>query len=314
MSKLGNNVFLGVDGGGTKTQAVLVDAQGKVIAKGQANGSNPAIFGIEKSLDNIYISAQIALKNFPDAVDIPACLAIAGVNTRREARDFLKAAFLHLDLSKIISKNSIVVNDTQAALRAGTNDKNAIVLIAGTGSNCFGVCKNGQSAKSGGRDFILSDEGSGYAVGLSILKAVTKMSDGRVNQSVLKDLLFSHLKIKTIDDLTEIVNKKPWNKTDIAEVAPLAEVAAGKGDRLASAIIKTAAYELGLMIKAVVNELGLKDRDYTIVETGSVFKIQKILNKNLENDIRKFSPLAKFVKPQVDSAVGAALLAKELKG
>src|SRR3989344_3403958 len=211
MRGLKKDVFLGVDGGGTKTQAVLVDAQGKVIAKGQASGSNPAIFGIGKSLDNIYLSAQIALKNFSDAVDIPACLAIAGVNTEKEAKIFLDAVLSHPTLSKIISKNSIVVNDTQAALRAGTNDKNAVVLIAGTGSNCFGTNEIGQSAKSGGRDFILSDEGSGYAIGLSALKAVTKMSDGRASMSVLKDLLFSHLKINSIDQLTEIVNSKPWN-------------------------------------------------------------------------------------------------------
>src|SRR3990167_6594798 len=116
MRDLKKDVFLGVDGGGTKTQAVLVDAQGKVIAKGQAKGSNPAVFGIKKSLDNIAVAIQKTLKNFPDTAEIPACLAIAGVNTEREAADFKKAVLSHTTLAKIISKNSIVVNDTQAAL------------------------------------------------------------------------------------------------------------------------------------------------------------------------------------------------------
>lgn len=311
MAGLKKNIYLGVDGGGTKTQAALIDLDGKVLANGEAGGSNPAVFGIKKSLDNIIIAIQKILKNFPDTADIPACLAIAGVNTKKEAENFRKAALAHSQLSKIISKNSIVVNDTQAALRAGTNDKNAIVLIAGTGSNCFGVNESGQIAKSGGRDFILSDEGSGYAIGLSVLKAVTKMSDGRASMSVLKDLLFSHLKINSIDQLTEIVNSKPWNKTDIANVAPLAEKAAQKGDRLASEIIKTAAGELGMLIKAVAEKLDLKNKDYTIVTTGSVFNIQKILDENLKNDVLKFSPHAIFAKPKVESAVGAALLAKE---
>ena len=306
------NIYLGVDGGGTKTEAVLIDEDGKVIGQGQAGGSNPAVFGVKKSLDNIATAIQKTLKNFPDTADIPTCLAIAGVNTKKEADNFSKAAFLHPSLSKIISKNSIVVNDTQAALRAGTNDKNAVVLIAGTGSNCFGKNENGQSAKSGGRDFILSDEGSGYAIGLSVLKAVTKMSDGRASMSVLKDLLFSHLKINSIDQLTEIVNSKPWNKTDIANVAPLAEKAAKKGDKLASEIIKTAAMELALMIEAVAEKLDLKNKEYTIVTTGSVFNIQKIIDENLKKDVLKFSPHAVFVKPKVDSATGAALLAKEL--
>ena len=314
MAILRKNIYLGVDGGGTKTEAVLIDDKGQIVGQGQAGGSNPAVFGIKKSLDNIATAIKKTIKNFPGTAGIPACLAIAGVNTKKEAENFRKAALAHSKLSKIISKNSIVVNDTQAALRAGTNEKNAIVLIAGTGSNCFGVNESGQIAKSGGRDFILSDEGSGYAIGLSVLKGVTKMSDGRASMSVLKDLLFSQLKINSIDQLTEIVNSKPWNKTDIANVAPLAEKAVQKGDRLASEIIKTAAGELGMLIKAVAEKLDLKNKEYTIVTTGSVFNIQKILDENLKKDVLKFSPYAVFVKPKVDSATGAALLAKELKG
>lgn len=305
--------YLGVDGGGTKTAAVLIDFYGKVLAKGEAGGSNPAIFGIEKSLDEIRRVVERTLENQGSNSGIPACLAIAGINTQWEAEDFKKAVFKHSKLSKLISKDSIIVNDTQAALRAGTNDKNAVVLIAGTGSNCFGVNERGQSAKSGGRDFILSDEGSGYTIGLSVLKAVTKISDGRANKSVLKDLLFSRLKIRSIDELTEIVNKKPWNKTDIAKIAPLAEETAKKGDQLASEIIKAAAFELALMVKAVAEKLDLKNKEYTVVTAGSVFNIQKILCENLKKSVLKFSPRAIFVRPQVDSAQGAALLAKEYK-
>ena len=307
------NIYLGVDGGGTKTEAVLIDWDGKVLAKGDAGGSNPAIFGIKKSLDNIVIAIQKTLKNFPDTADIPTCLAIAGVNTEKEAANFLTAALFHSALSKIISKNSIAVNDTQAALRAGTNDKNAVVLIAGTGSNCFGINESGQSAKSGGRDFILSDEGSGYAIGLSVLKTVTKMSDGRESQSVLKDLLFSHLKINSIDQLTEIVNSKPWNKTDIANVAPQAEKATKRGDRLASEIIKTAAGELVLLIKAVAEKLDLKNKEYTIVTTGSVFNIAE-MTRLVKEKVLEFNPKVEVVKPKISSAYGAALLAKEARG
>ena len=310
MANLRKNIFLGVDGGGTKTQAVLVDSQGKVIAKGQASGSNPAIFGIGKSLDNIYLSAQIALKNFPDAVDIPTCLAIAGVNTEKEAKIFLDAVLSHPTLSKIISKNSIVVNDTQAALRAGTNDNNAIVVIAGTGSNCFGINDKGKTEKSGGRDFILSDEGRAYAIGLSTLKTVTKASDGRTKDTILKNLLFDYLKINSIDGLTEIVNKRPWNKTDIAKVAPLVEEAAKRGDRQASEIIKTAAMELALMIKAVAEKLDLKNKEYTIVTTGSVFNIAE-MKRLVREKVLEFNPGVEIIQPKISSAYGAALLAKE---
>ena len=305
------NIYLGVDGGGTKTEAVLIDGDGKVIGQGQAGGSNPAVFGVKKSLDNIATAIQKTLKNFPDTADIPTCLAIAGVNTKKEADNFSKAAFLHPSLSKIISKNSIVVNDTQAALRAGTNDKNAVVLIAGTGSNCFGKNENGQSAKSGGRDFILSDEGSGYAIGLSALKAVTKMSDGRASMSVLKDLLFSHLKINSIDQLTEIVNSKPWNKTDIANIAPVVDFAFGKGDKKPKEIIEKAVEDLFDMIFAVSKKLDFLNRKFTLVLTGSVFNLGEI-TRLVEEKVLEMNPKIEIVKPTISSAYGAALLAKEL--
>lgn len=304
------NIYLGVDGGGTKTEAVLIDEGGKILGQGEAKGSNPAVFGIKKSLEQIYESIKKVLKDYQSTSEIPTCLAIAGLNTESEARTFKKAAHSRPKLSKIISKNTIVVNDTQAALRAGTSDKNAIVLIAGTGSNCFGKNQKGQSVKSGGRDFILSDEGSAYAIGLSILKTVTKISDGREAESILKDLLFSKLKIRTIDQMTEIVNKNPWNKTDIAKIAPLAEEAAKKGDAIGSAIIESAASELALMVRAVCKNLEFTDRKFTLVLTGSVFNIAE-MKRLVKEKVLEFNPKAEIVQPKISSAWGAALLAKE---
>lgn len=304
--------FIGVDGGGTKTQAVVIDEKGKEIAKGVSGGSNPSVVGINESVKNIDDALKQALLG-KKLTNVPAVFAIAGINTE-EGKNNLKGAISATpSISCVISKNFEVVNDALAALRAGTADKNAIVVIAGTGSSCVGGNENGKHAKSGGMDYILSDEGSGYFIGLSVLKAVTKSSDGREAKTKLVDMLFKKLKIKSIEELDLLVYKKPWNKTDIASVAPLAEIATEIGDPKAKQIIETASRELGQMIKAVVKKLELVHKPYTIVTTGSVFKIQKILCENLERDILKFSPEAKFTKPQVDSATGAAYLAKEGK-
>ncbi len=65
------------------------------------------------------------------------------------------------------------------------------------------------------------------------------------------------------------------------------------------------------MIKAVINRLGFQNKKYTLVKTGSVFKIHKILGKRLESDVLKFSPKVTFVDQKVDSATGAAYFASE---
>ena len=301
--------YIGVDGGGTKTQAVLIDANRKIIRRAFSGGSNPSVFGIKTSIERIYDAVyKVTLGKLSD---VPACLAIAGLNSQEDKKNFYNNLFKNKKLSKILAKSSIVVNDTVAALRSATVDKNAIVLISGTGSNCWGRNEKGEEAKAGGLDYILSDEGSGYAIGLSILKSVVWALDGRGPKTILVDLLFKKLNVKNLDTLSNLIYKKPWNKTDIASIAPLAGKAAFLKDDVAEKIIFNAASDLGLMIKTVAKRLGLQNKKYMIVRTGSVFKIQKILCECLEKDILKFSPKAVFTKQKVNSATGAAFLALE---
>src|SRR4030042_5635560 len=304
-----HNYYIGVDGGGTKTQAVLIDANRKIIRRAFAGRSKPSVFEIKTSIQRIY---EVIYKVTLDKLsDMPTCLAIAGLNSQEDKKNFYNNLFKNKKLSKILAKSSIVVNDTVAALRSATVDKNAIVLISGTGSNCWGRNEKGEEAKAGGLDYILSDEGSGYAIGLSILKSVVGAQDGRGPKTVLVDLLFKKLNIKSLDNLNNLVYKKPWNKTDIAKIAPLAGKAVLLKDDVAKKIIFKAACDLSLMIKAVARRLNLQDKKYIIVTAGSVFKIQKILCECLEKDILKFSPKAVFVDQKVDSATGADYLAKE---
>ena len=239
-----------------------------------------------------------------------SCLALAGVDIKSNNQDWEQTIKKHPFLSKVLNR-PLVINDTFAALRSGTPDKNTIVIIAGTGSNCYGRNEKGQEARSGGADHILGDEGSGYDIGLKILKSVVQDLDGRGPKTALTKLLFNKFKINSLESLCLLVYKKPWNKTDIAKIAPLAEKAAEKGDIIAKKIIEQAAGDLGLMIKAVALKLNLKGKPYTIITSGSVFKIQKILYDHLEKDIAKFSPQAKFTKPSIDSATAAAYLALE---
>ncbi len=302
--------FLGVDGGSTKTEAVIINENKKEVGRGLSAGSNADIFGLTESVDRVYAAIEQACHGEHIKFQ-KACLAIAGIDTKKDKSVWEHAIKNHSGLSSHLPKKPRVVNDSVAALRSGTTAKNAVVIIAGTGSNCHGRNEKGEEAKSGGMDYILSDEGSGYNIGLRILKRVTQSIDGRSQQTLLKDLLFKKLNISSLSKLASEVYEKPWNKTDIASIAPLAEKAAERSDKVAKEIIARAAHDLGVMIKAVATKLKLKNKEFTIVTAGSVFNIQKILKSHLRKDTKSFSPKAKFVKPKIDSATGAALLAME---
>jgi len=310
---LSPKLFIGVDGGATKTEAVLIDENKKEIGRGLAAGSNADIFGVSESVNRVYAAIKQACGGTNPTIS-NCCLAIAGIDTKKDNTIWEHTVSHNLSLSKLLNKEPNIVNDSLAALRSGTTAKNAVVIIAGTGSNCFGRNEQGEEAKSGGVDYILSDEGSGYNIGLRILKRVTQSIDGRNDDTLLKDLLFQKLNINSLPKLVSQVYEKPWNKADIAQIAPLAEKAAEKEDKVAKEILERAALDLGIMIKAVATKLELKNMQYEIVTAGSVFKIKTHLMNNLEKDIKEFSPKAKFVRPQVDSATAAAYLALEKSG
>lgn len=305
-------IYLGVDGGATKTEAAVIDEERKELGRGLAAGSNPDVFGLSESVNRIHAAIEQACAG--EHLNISkSCLAIAGIDTNVSKKVFKHALKSHPVINQFISNKPFIVNDSFAALRSGTIEENALVIISGTGSNCLGRNSSGQTAKSGGVDYILSDEGSGYDIGLKILRKVTQSIDGRGPETKLKELLFKKINVNSLEALVSQVYEKPWNKADIARISTLADEAAQKGDKVAKEIIALAAHDLGVMIKAVIKKLNLRNKKFTIVTAGSVFSACDLLMKHLKKDVFKFASKAKFVRPKIDSATAAAYLAMENK-
>ena len=136
--------------------------------------------GMTKTIENLEeaiqtATAELAMK---PAVFEKSVFGLAGCNFESD-RLLLDEALRKSSLSTVLGGGFEIMNDSRVALRAGTKDGVGVVLIAGTGSNCYGLNSDGQSAKSGGVDYILSDEGGGYDIGLRSLKAVARDLDSR---------------------------------------------------------------------------------------------------------------------------------------
>jgi len=301
--------YLGVDGGASKTSAVLTDKNGEEISEGFSEGSNFESSGFNKSLVNLKEAVQEATKD-SDLAKIKSCFALAGVNIEANKKDWEKLIQKDPFLSQLAKPK--IVNDTKAALRSATEDKNAIVVICGTGSNCWGHNREGKEASSGGLGHILSDEGSGYSIGLAALHAITKALDGRGGKTVMTSLLFDKYGLKSKDDLVSLVyGKNNWTKKEVAQVVETVKSAAEKGDRTAGEILEDSAGELALMVKTVSQKLEIRDKKYLLAMSGSVFKIKKLFADKFARKVRQFSPLAEFENPKMSTAEAAAILARE---
>lgn len=304
-----NELYLGVDGGGTNTRALLIDKDKNILGKGQSQGSNKNVAGFDIAFANFKNAVLDAVSSYENII---AKFALAGIDTESDRARWQSAFEADPALSGKFLKASFV-NDIVAAVRSGTNDKNAIALISGTGSSCWGHNEHQGVAKSGGVSHILSDEGSAYFIGDKVLRAIIRSIDGRNETTELTKLFFREFSVNSLEEIVDLVYKKPWDKTDIAKVAPLVEEAALNQDKAALAIIDAATNELVAMVKAVATKLEIIDLPYHVVLVGSVLDNLKTVSANLQHCVKEFSPEVKFTKPQIDSTTAAAYLALEDK-
>ena len=157
--------LLGVDGGGSKTTVQIADIDGRVISQSVSGSSNYKSVGINRAIENLnkaIFNAAGSLKVSEDVYFISSCFGFAGNDTGEDSETYRKIVFNDKLNSYLNPKGAIICNDTRIGLESGSENKNKIILIAGTGSNCFGINEDGKEAGASGWDFILADEGSGY--------------------------------------------------------------------------------------------------------------------------------------------------------
>src|SRR6266852_2797214 len=178
--------FLGVDGGASKTAALVTNDAGKTLGDGVAGPSNHLRVGIETAARNIERAVNKALVNADVASReiVWAYCGIAGADHpahRQEIVDSLNIFFPR--------GNFTVDNDARIALTGAIGFGAGVVVIAGTGSVAFGRNESGEEARAGGWGPTLGDEGSGYAIAREGLAAVVRAADGRGPSTIMTELL-----------------------------------------------------------------------------------------------------------------------------
>jgi N-acetylglucosamine kinase-like BadF-type ATPase len=274
--------ILGLDGGGSKTTVQIADTDGKVLVQNKSGSCNYKSVGIEIAKNNIntVILNSLVEIGITDIIFKSACFGLAGNDTDEDMRIYNRIIFNNKLKKFLNSSTTIICNDSKIGLIAGSNKKNRLMVISGTGANCFGINEEGREAKANGWDYILGDEGSGYTIGLKALKAIVRAYDGRGQHTLLTDRVLDYLKLKDISELVSWVYDKPFFKEKIAELSEIVCSAAKMGDILSIEILREEAGEAASTVMVVVNKLNLADKDFDLVLVGGVFKCEKYF-KNL---------------------------------
>ena len=299
-------LFLGVDGGGSKTTTAVIDAAGRLMSEAVGGASNPLRVGVEAAVAEIVAATNRALDKInrsPNDVQA-ACVGLAGArrdDVRLLLRERLAAA---LGIGKIE-----VVTDAEIALRGATNGAAGLVIIAGTGSICYGRSDDGEFARAGGWGPIAGDEGGGAGIARRALQAVAKASDGRAPATLLTGLACDYFRVDALEDLSTAIYAPTMTNDYLANFARFVIIAARRRDRIAIEILDDAAIELSQAAQAVIRKLNLQHQRFQVAFVGGIFNAGELIFDLLMHKIHELAPRAFLAAPQIAPHIAAAQMA-----
>lgn len=303
--------YLAVNGGGSQTTAICVNQDGQLVAQGQSGPTSLAATSVGAASFNLREAVRQAIDGLSSDTQFEALvMGLAGMDNQKEkttAMSIFGEVLSHINL-----KEFILVNDIVIALESGTDNPNALALISGTGSNCYGRNEAGQIAKTGGMDYLLTDQGSGFYIGSKLLKAVVKSFDGRGQKTIMEDLVCQYFHISSITDLKTVVYNPNLTKPEISDLGLICFQAMEQGDALAKNIIDQAIQELILMAKTVINKLQISDKTIDCVLAGKV-TTNPYVKDIISNSLRKEFPNINIIIPDKDPIYGALKMAMKEK-
>jgi N-acetylglucosamine kinase len=297
---------LGFDGGATKTECLLLDEAGNILASGRAGASNPGQVGFERAVEEIKKAAQAAMSEArvnPEAISA-LCVGLAGVGAAKSAekmRALLAAAFPNVALR--------LCTDLEIAL-AATGAGPAIVLIAGTGSAVMGRGVNGEGRRAGGLGPQIGDQGSARDVGRKAVVAARLERDRSGEETALGKQLKRQLGVANWREFETRISNTPQEQL-YPQLFPVVANAADARDAMAREILRAAAADLATLVKTLADDLNFQQAPFRLAKTGGMIGHCAFFDDELDSRLREAFPAAKIGLLPISPAHAAALLALE---
>lgn len=303
--------YLGIDGGGTSTRAVIVSDQGLVTGEAASGPANFHNLGMNKSLEHmrqaaLQASAQAGLQLEPSTghpVFDGVWVGCAGI--RSEADTHRMTQMLEQNQWAPSGRVS-VVNDLYNALAAGLNGEPGIALIAGTGSNCLGLGGTGRSFMCGGWGWLLDAPGSAFGLTHAAMMAATRAADHREPHTRILPELLDFLNIDDANDLPSALYSMEWAPDKLAAFAPVLMRLAREQDAAAKRVLEQGAASLAELVATTAKRLDFHS-GVNVVLMGGCARSGEPYQNLLEQAIQLACPQATFIDPLFEPRYGAAI-------
>jgi glucosamine kinase len=303
--------FFGFDGGGTKTECVLADREGQILARATAGPSNPLRAGYSRAWFSLSDAADILLaRQKITSNDIRGiCAGVGGAGRPavvHKLTAFLRGSFPHAEIE--------VTTDLEIALEAAFGPGHGIILIAGTGSGVLGRDSAGRRERVGGKGPWFSDEGSAFDIGRRAVQAVLLADENRGPETALSNRLFQYLQTGDWNGVLDQVSKSP--DAVFPQVFPLVAELAETGDPVSREILADAAAALAGLVRSVAEKLGWQGTNAAAVpvaRVGGMHGHSKFLDNAINTELTRAVPGWKHFELSMTPAEAAARMAVRAK-
>lgn len=299
--------YIGIDGGGSKTNFLCFNSAGKECGSASTIGTYCAQDGIDTVLARLKDGISQCLPE--ETTDVLIGFGMPAYGESREL-DTLAAQKIRDACSPM---NVYIDNDSAIGWAGSLAMKPGISVVAGTGSIAYGRDASGKTERCGGWHEFFSDEGSGYWLGRQLLQLFSQQGDGRLPKTALYDLVRRELELQEDFDIIAFVNARyVHSRKDTAALQKILLEAARKGDPYALSCYDRAAEELARLIITVMNKLNFPEGEKISVSyQGGLFSIPDLIRNPVAQKVRSaaFPREIDFCQPMLDPCRGAVLMA-----
>ncbi|NSW58267.1 MAG: hypothetical protein HPY44_19850 [Armatimonadetes bacterium] len=285
---------LGLDGGGTKCDAVLMAEDGTVMGWGRGGPTH-----------GLYVGPDVPIQSQKDAIlgatggSPPPLSRIAGLGL---------VGHLHQWLNQDLCAEQFVPCGEADMGLATALTTHGILVLSGTGSFVHGRTPDGRHMHLGGNGPIIADEGSAYHIGILGIRAAFRSKYSEARRTSLREAVPKAMGVAGLREVFHLLYIDRVGRTQIAAVARAVDMEAEKGDRVAAQMLRKAADELGELLVEVITELDMTRSDAYMVATGSVAQGSRIFWDRLCEIAAGVAPDIRPVQPKVRPVVGACLM------
>lgn len=300
--KQNSELYLLVDGGKTKTEAVIVDSNGSEIAK--SCGPGLEIIGSVNGYERVVDSLRITFDQLPHTSRFAGvAFGLNGAQAPSASSDLAAKA-----ISSLVKANRFTIaSDVVMNYLGALGNQPGVVVAAGTGSVVMAISRQGVPYRIDGNGPLFADRGSGHEIGRQGLKIAAMVDDGLPGSTALHKAMIQ--RFGTLENTVNSVFGAPNPIEVVASFSKSVAKAAKEGDEMSTEILRCAAQDLAMNVQAAARRSKLAGAPFSYSTAGGIFNIGPLLEKTFHEFVAQFLPEAQYQEPVGGAIAGARIVA-----